>query len=391
MLHRRAHATQAVAFRRAFADASPLLSIAAAMLDCQHDCPALLAAAGDAVASQDGAAVPEEVVGLLLAVGFFGAPAPEFVALALEALSDAAEDVAEELEPQQLGRLWRALVLLRQDGVAPPPPLAALLHYAVARQLQDAGDEGGGDGELGAADARDLLLLGSSRGALACLQQPEVLAGAPQGLREQWEQAGMLAAVDVLRALQEQQGWTLQARVPVAAQPPEVAEELRLPPAVVDVAARLPGGRTVAVVVRRPGAAPARGPAAAPALPLSIGTHRSIAAAPATAPAAGAVRQLLLRRVAGGRRQPAAGRRRGRRGRAAEPGLRGAVAARGRVDGARRRRRAAAALPAGARRRRAGGGAVVTTASDCEGSRVTRARTLCKLCCAAERPTLHAL
>jgi hypothetical protein len=105
---------QAVAYRGCFPDASPLISMAAALLDLQHYCPALLAAAADAALQQGSVATspaaeqgsqqgqqqqgdnadsssgsgsslaPEEVVSLLLALGFFRVPAPDFVESALE-------------------------------------------------------------------------------------------------------------------------------------------------------------------------------------------------------------------------------------------------------------------------------------------------------------------
>jgi hypothetical protein len=87
--------------------------MAAALLDLQHYCPALLAAAADAALQQGSTAnaaqsgsqpeqkqqqlagndatsssssslAPEEVVSLLLALGFFRLPAPDFVESALE-------------------------------------------------------------------------------------------------------------------------------------------------------------------------------------------------------------------------------------------------------------------------------------------------------------------
>jgi len=79
---------QAVAFRSTFTNPGPLISIAAALLDLQHDSPALLTAAAtaaaDAAADQEGALQPEEVISLLLALGFFRVAAPEFVELVLQ-------------------------------------------------------------------------------------------------------------------------------------------------------------------------------------------------------------------------------------------------------------------------------------------------------------------
>jgi hypothetical protein len=108
---------QAVAYRGCFPDASPLISMAAALLDLQHYCPALLAAAADAALQQGGtptsaaaeqgsqqeqqqqqqgddadssssssssSLAPEEVVSLLLALGFFRVRATDFVESALE-------------------------------------------------------------------------------------------------------------------------------------------------------------------------------------------------------------------------------------------------------------------------------------------------------------------
>jgi hypothetical protein len=79
---------QAVAFKSSFTTPGPLISIAAALLDLQHDFPALLTtaatAAAAAAADQQGALQPEEVISLLLALGFFRVQAPDFVAAALQ-------------------------------------------------------------------------------------------------------------------------------------------------------------------------------------------------------------------------------------------------------------------------------------------------------------------
>jgi hypothetical protein len=123
---------QAVAYRGCFPDASPLISMAAALLDLQHYCPTLLAAAADAALQQgstptlaaaeqgsqqeqqqqqgddaDGSSsslAPEEVVSLLLALGFFRVPAPDCVESALEVRPGQQPDCVEsalEVRPGQ--------------------------------------------------------------------------------------------------------------------------------------------------------------------------------------------------------------------------------------------------------------------------------------------------
>jgi hypothetical protein len=178
---------QAVAFRSTFPTPGPLISIAAALLDLQHDHPPLLAAAAAAAAAAEdpaGELQVEEVISLLLAVGFFRVAAPDFTTqalqvgcedgwlvvtcwwcqggqgansrtgfsssasvgsvwcvatqlcrhrrhtdttaccllLLLQTLGEAGEQLCE-LDGVQVSRLWRALLLLRDDGVELPQEL----------------------------------------------------------------------------------------------------------------------------------------------------------------------------------------------------------------------------------------------------------------------------
>jgi hypothetical protein len=101
---------QAVAFQSTFSSPGPLISIAAAFLDLQHDHPALLTAAATAAVAAATAAAEtpaaaaaaavagegeddqgqaqapqqEEAISLLLALAFFRVQAPDFVLPALE-------------------------------------------------------------------------------------------------------------------------------------------------------------------------------------------------------------------------------------------------------------------------------------------------------------------
>jgi hypothetical protein len=159
-----------------------------------------------------------------------------------------------------------------------------VLQFAAGQQQQLQQQQQGPGGPGG-----ELLLLGSSRGALAALQDAHALDDAPDELRQQWEAAGLIAAVEVLAALQAQHGLVLQqgAEVPVAAaaaggagaragsggahgagfgqaqqqqqqqqqqlkqqrQLEQQLEQHQLPPGTVDVSFVLPDGRRVAVLV----------------------------------------------------------------------------------------------------------------------------------------------
>ena len=79
-------------------------------------------AAAAAAADQETALQVEEVISLLLALGFFRVQAPDFVNAALQALGAAGEQLCD-LNPVQLSRLWKALLLLQDDGVTLPEDL----------------------------------------------------------------------------------------------------------------------------------------------------------------------------------------------------------------------------------------------------------------------------
>ncbi|KAF8063663.1 hypothetical protein HT031_003518 [Scenedesmus sp. PABB004] len=251
-------AAQAVAFRGASPEPGPLISMAAALLDLQAYCPALVGAAADAVLAQQaaeggggggargegaGALGADEVVSLLLCVAFFRVPAPAFVELALQPSppttpppprqSFAADPKGVlELEPQTLGRLWKALLLLAAQGTRPPPELLEL--FALVQEAEP-----------------DALLLGSARGAVGAEDAAAVAAAAPE-LAAQWADAGLLAPADMLRAL-EAMGCALQRRAALPLPPPlaplEAGEDGAPPAALVDLYVTLPDGRAAAVLV----------------------------------------------------------------------------------------------------------------------------------------------